>query len=129
MGLWKRYFALDNEKKLDKFAFVCIGRDWSYFISDTSSLKPGLLYARYRLRKVYDSPNVDPVSVEFDNNHPRVDERYYYINSNIDESNHTSQDGFQLDRKLHTKYWIIKVNTSTLVMDGVDTYYLGKSCE
>ena len=34
--LWKGYFALDNNKKLDKFAFVWVDRDWRYFISNTS---------------------------------------------------------------------------------------------
>ena len=51
-----------------------------------------MTYAREMLREVDDSPNADPVCVEFDINQPRVAERYYYSNFNIDESNCTSQD-------------------------------------
>ena len=39
------------------------------------------------------------------------------------------KDDFQLERKLQTKYWSTRVNTSILGMNYVDTYYLGKSCE
>ena len=90
------YFDLDNEKKLDKFAFVWFDRYRGYFISNTSSLKPGLAYARDRLRQVDDSPNEDPVCVEFDINQPRVAKRYYSINSKIYEINRTRQDYLQL---------------------------------
>ena len=128
-GMRKGYFDLDNEKNLDKLAFIWVDRDRRYFISNTSSLKPGMPYARDRLRQVYDSPNADPFSVEFDINQPRVSERYYSINTKIYESNRTRQDDFQLDRKLHSKDWSIRVNTSILGMNDVDTYYLGKDCK
>ena len=49
-GLWKGYFYLDKKKKLDKFAFVWVGRERWYFISNTSYLKPVMIYERYRLR-------------------------------------------------------------------------------
>ena len=58
-----------------------------------------------------------------------MDEIYYYINSNIDEINRTRQDYFQLERNIHTKYWSIRVNTSILGMNDVDTFYLGKNFE
>ena len=45
-GVWKGYFPIDNNNKLDKFALVCVDRDWSYLVSNTSSLKPGMPYAR-----------------------------------------------------------------------------------
>ena len=76
-----------------------------------------------------DSTNADPVRVEFDINKPRVDERYYSKNPKTDESNRTRQDNFQLERKPQNNYWSIKVNTSTLGMNDVDTYYLGKACK
>ena len=76
-----------------------------------------------------DSPNADPVCVEFEINQPRVAERYYSSNSKIDDSNRTRQDDFQLDRKLQTKDWSIRLNTSILGMNDVDTYYIGKDCE
>ena len=114
---------------MDKFSFVWIDRDRRYFISNTSSLKPGPPYARDRLRQVDGSLNADPVRVEFEINQSRVDEIYYSRNLNIDESNRMRQDDFQLDRKLQTKYWSIKANTPILGMDDVDTYYIGKACE
>ena len=76
-----------------------------------------------------DSPNADPVFVSSEINQPRVSEIYYSRNLKIDESNHTRQDNFQLERKLQTKDWSIKVNTSILEMDDVDTYHIGKACD
>ena len=67
-------------------------------------------YARDRLRQVDDSPNADPVRVEFQINQPRVAERYYSNNWKIDESNLTRQDDFQLERKIQNKDWSIRVN-------------------
>ena len=127
-GLWEGYFDINNEKKLDKFAFVWVDRDRRYFISNTSSLKPGMPYARDKLRQVNDSPNADPVRVEFDINQPRVAERYYSRNLMIDESNRTRQYDFQLERNLQAKDWSIRVNNSILGMNDVDTYYLRKAC-
>ena len=66
---------------MDKFAFIWVDRDLKYFIYNTSSLKPGMPYARNRFRKLYDSPNADPVRVEFEINQPRFAERYYSIYS------------------------------------------------
>ena len=86
-------------------------------------------YTTDKLRKVYDIPNADPVCVNFDINQPRVAERYYFRNSKIYERNRTRQNDFQLEREFHTKDCSIKVNTPILLMDGVDTYYLGKDCE
>ena len=68
-----------------------------------------------------DSPNADPVCVEFEINEPRVAERYYPSNSNIHESNRTRQNDFQLERKLQTKYWSTVVNNSILGINDVDT--------
>ena len=39
------------------------------------------------------------------------------------------QDDFQWEGKLNTKNWSIRFNNSILVINDVDTYYLGKSCE
>ena len=115
-GLWKGYFSLDDNTKLDKFAFVWVDRDWGYFIYNTPSLKHGVPYAMDRLIHVNDSPNADQVCVEFEFNQPRVDERYYPSNPNIDESNQTRQDYSQLERNLQTNDWSIRVNTSILGM-------------
>ena len=109
-GMWKGYFSLDKENKLEIFAFIWVDRERRYFICNTSSLKPGMIYARNRLIQVYDIPNEDPVCVEFEINQPRVAERYVSVNLRIDSSNHTRQDDFQLERKIYTKYWIIRVN-------------------
>ena len=87
------------------------------------------MYARYRLRQVDDIPNADPVHVEFEINQPKLAERYYSRNLKIDESNSTRQDYFQLERKLQTKDWSIRVNTSILGMNDFYTFYLGKYFE
>ena len=119
-GMWKGYFSIDNKKKFDKLSYVWVDRDWGYFIYNTTSLKPVVPYARDRLIQVDDSPNTDPVRVEFEINQPRVDERYYSRNPKIDESKLTRQDDFQLERKLQTNDWSIRVNTSILGMNDFD---------
>ena len=101
--LWKGYFALDNKKKLYKLAFVWVDRGQRCFIYNTSSLKPSMPYARYRLIQVDYCPNTYPFCVDFDINQPKVDEIYYSSYSNINESNRRSQDDFQLERKLQSK--------------------------
>ena len=75
---------------------VMIDRYRRYFISNISSLKYGMPYARERLRQVDDIPNADTVCVDFEINQPRVAERYYSRKLKIDESNRTRQDDFQL---------------------------------
>ena len=72
-------------------------------------------YERDRLRQVYDITNADPVRVEFETNQPRVDERYYSINSKIDDSNRTRQDDFQLDRKLRPRIGVSDLILQSLV--------------
>ena len=99
----KGYFGIDNEKKLNCFAFVWVDRDQRYFISNTPPYKNGLPYAWDRFRQVDDSRNENPVCVEFDINQPWVAKIYYSINPKIDESYRTRQDYFQLERRLHTK--------------------------
>ena len=89
--LWNGYFALDNENIFDKFGFFWIDRDRRYLVFNTSYLKPGIPYAREGLIQLDDSPNKYPVRVEFEINQPRVAERYYSINSKIDERNCTRQ--------------------------------------
>ena len=128
-GLWKGYFDLDNDNKLGKTALVWVDKDRIYFISNTSSLKHGMPYERDRLRKLDDSPHAYTVRVEFDINQPRVSEIYYSINQKIDQSNRKRQDDLQLDRKLQTKDWSIRVNTSVIGINDVATYYLGKTCK
>ena len=76
-----------------------------------------------------DSTITDPVRVEFEINQPRVAEIYYSRNSRIDGSNSMRQVDLQLERKLQTKDWSIKVNTSIFGIYDVDTYYLGKACK
>ena len=88
-----------------------------------------MTYERDRLRKVDDNPSADTVCVDFEINQPRVAEISYSIDSKVDESNHTRQDDLQLDRKLQTNDLSIRVNNSILVMDDVDTYYIGKACK
>ena len=75
-----------------------------------------------------DSTNAFLVRVEFDINKPRVAEIYYSSNSKIDENNRTRQDDLQLKRKLQNKDWDIRVNTSILGMNDVDTYCTGNAC-
>ena len=47
-------------------------------ISNSSSLKPVIPYARDRLRQVDDSPNAYPVRVKYEINQPRVAEIFIF---------------------------------------------------
>ena len=74
-----------------------------------------------------DSTNEYPVCVEFDIDQSRVDGIYYSGNLRIDDINRTRQYDLKWERKLQTKGWNIKVNTSILEIYDVDTYYICKA--
>ena len=109
-------------------AFVWMDRDRRYFISSRSSLHEGAPYSRNRLRQVDQTPNAPPVHVDLNIPQPKAAEIYYSTCARIDQHNRTRQDDFELEKKLGTKVWHIRVNHSILGMADVDTYYVGKQC-
>ena len=124
-GLWTK----DKHQEVERFAFVWMDRERRNFISNTSSLDEGKPYKRTRFRQEDKAKDADPEHVTFEIKQPKAAEVYYSACGKIDHSNRIRQNEFQMERKLETKQWDIRVNTSILGMIDVDTYLLGKQCK
>ena len=111
-----------------RIAFVWLDRERRYFIATGSSLKEGTPYERTRLWQVSQEPNAEPEHITFQIKQPKAAEKYYNAAGKIDYSNKIRQHEFQMERKLQTKCWHIRVNTSIIAMNDVNTWLLGKAC-
>jgi hypothetical protein len=109
-------------------AFCWMDRDRCYFISSASSRQPGRAYSRFRWRQVSPERNAAPVRVELDIPQPQGAELYYSACGMIDRHNRCRHDDLQLEKKLGTLDWSMRVNTSLLGMCIVDTWYAYSQC-
>jgi hypothetical protein len=57
---------------------------------------------------------------------PEAAELYYFVAASIDQHNRSRQDNLQLERKLGTHDWSLRVNLSILGMHIVDTWHAWK---
>ena len=116
-----------DEKGIPKYlSFVWVDRDRRYFISNASSLEPGIPYARNRLRQVV--PGQPPEMVNFAVPQPKAAEIYYSACGKIDQNNRVQQDDIKLEKKFETKDWSMRVNSSIFSLICVDTWYVYKGC-
>ena len=125
-----RYGLLSkDEYGLPKFlSFVWMDRERRYFISTTASLEEGRFYSRTRWRQIDLSPNADPERVELQIPQPKACEIYYDTCQKIDQHNRYRQDFLQLEQKLETNDWSMRVNLSIFGMIVVDTYLVYSQC-
>ena len=108
-------------------AFVWMDRERWYFIANTSSLTAGSPYSRVRWRQIASvESNEPPVRTELSIPQPMAAELFYSVAATIDQHNHHRQDNLQLERKLGTKDWSLRVNFSILGMHIVDTWLAWK---
>jgi hypothetical protein len=108
-------------------AFVWMDRERRYFIANTSSLKTGTPYTRSRWRQIAPiESNEDPVRVELTIPQPEAAELFYFVAASIDRHNRSRQDNLQLERKLGTHDWSLRVNFSILGMHIIDTWHVWK---
>jgi hypothetical protein len=120
--------ARDENGTPSMLAFCWMDRDRRYFISSASSLQPGRAYTRHRWRQVSDELNAAPERVELAIPQPKAAEIYYDACAMIDRHNRCRQDDLQLERKVGTMDWSMRVNTSLLGMCIVDAWYAYSQC-
>jgi hypothetical protein len=110
-------------------AFVYCDRDRHYFISTCSNVTGGVPVERTRLRQVSAvETNEPPEHIRIIQNVPKAAAIYYHSCGSIDRHNRYRQATLELEKKIQTKRWDARVNTSILGMIVVDAYLLMKGC-
>ena len=127
-GNRKGLICYDEHGIPELLAFVWMDRDRRYFISNTSSLDEGRPYHRQRWRQVDPAPNAEPERVDLVVPQPKAAEIYYDTCGKIDQHNRHRQDVLQLERKLETKWWWMRVGLSILGIVLVDTWLAASQC-
>lgn len=119
-------------KRCDRIALIAIlwvDRDRRYFISSTSSSKPGTHYVRFRWRQLSTEPGAQPERVKLTIPQPEAVEFYYSACAKIDQHNRCRQKDLQLERKIGTLDWSMRVNLSLVGMCVVDSWLAFKACK
>ena len=75
-GNYHGLYTIDNNNKLDKFAFVWVDRQRMTFVSNTSSLYLGEDFDRTRFWQVNKTPDADPEHVNVKVQQPAAAELY-----------------------------------------------------
>ena len=110
-------------------AFVWCDRERRYFISTADGIALGQSYQRKRMRQVQPvESNLPPEVVDLEVVQPKGAEVYYSTCAAIDQHNRWHQDDLQLERKLRTPRWDMRVGMSLFGMMIVDTYRVHKLC-
>ena len=96
-------------------AFVYCDKNRYYFVTTCSNMCCVDPIYRVRLRQVQPvESGASPESVAIALNVPRAAQVYYSANGAIDQHNWIRQDTVQLERKIQTKVWHKRVNTTIL---------------
>lgn len=121
--------AMHEDDMFRLLAFVYCDRDRRYFISTCSNVASGVPIVRRRLRQVLPvESQADPESVTITMNQPAASEIYYKACGMIDRHNRARQATLKLEKKMRTKTWHKRVNTSILGMIIVDSFLLHELC-
>jgi hypothetical protein len=98
--------------------------DWErrYFVPTAGSFEAGSPYQRCRWRQVDETPNAPPEQVMFTIAQPKIAEIYYITCGAIDKHNRLRQDDLRIEKKIKTKDWSRRVNSSIFSMIVVDTW-------
>ena len=126
-GDYKGVVHIDENTNYKLLSFVWVDRERRYFISNCSSLLPGLPYSRTRWRQVDDlTTGIEPDRLDVTIPQPKCAEIYYEACAMIDRHNRSRQDNLQIERKYVTLKWDMRVNLTILSIIIVDSYYLKK---
>ena len=117
----------DDDGNVDMMSFVWMDRDRHYFISSASSLELGRPFVRRRWRQIVEDNETAPENVELTVPQPKACETYYETCGMIDRHNRSRQDDLQLERKLGTMDWSMRVNMSIFGMIVVDSWLVDKA--
>jgi hypothetical protein len=120
--------AFNSYRETNFFPSDLMDRDRRYFITSASSLQPGRAYSRTCWQQVSEVQNAEPERVNLQIPQPEAAELYYSACGMIDRHNRCRQDDLQLEKKLGTLDWPMRVNTTLLGMCIVDTWYVYSQC-
>jgi len=99
-GDYEGVINIDNTTNHKLLAFVWADRERRYFISNCSSLSPGIPYSRMRWRQVADvETDMEPDRVEVSIAQPKCDEIYYETCAMIDRHNRSRNENLKVERK------------------------------
>ena len=107
-------------------AYCWMDRERRYFVATAGSLNEGKPYDRFRWRQVDQTPDASPERVNLIVPQPEASEIYYDTCGKIDQHNRHRQKTLQIERKLKTTNWAIRVNMTILGMIIVDTWLIWK---
>ena len=105
-------------------AIMWVDRDRRFFISTASSTAPSDIHTRTRWRQTNEGAQI--IDVPF--TQPKAVELYYSVCSKIDEHNRRRQDDLNIEKKLQTKSWAFRVNSTLLSMIVVDSWLVYDGC-
>jgi len=101
-------------------AMMWVDRERRCFVSSTSTSLPGNPYDRVRWRQMGEDAERVALNVKL----PQVAQAYYECCAQIDRHNRCRQNDLQLEHKLQTHDWSMRVNLSLLGMCVVDSWLL-----
>lgn len=105
-------------------AVMWIDRDRRYFISTASSVEPGEPHGRKRWRQTEEGAN--PVTITI--TPPKLIDLYYSVCGKIDRHNRCRQADLNIEKKVQTKSWAFRVNSTILSMVAVDSWLVYQGC-
>lgn len=117
----KSLVRLDENGRVQMGALMWIDQSRRYLVFTASSTEQSDPYTRLRWRAM-DNGDVEQVSVEV--RQPKVVQLYYSVASQIDKHNRCRQADLAIERKIGTKSWAFRVNSSILGMMVVDCWLL-----
>ncbi len=119
----------ENHHCFDLLAYVWMERDRRYFIASAGSMQEGVPYSRIRWRQTdEENKDADPERVQLVVPQPVACEMYYEACGKIDQHNQMRQDDLQLEKKLVTHDWSMRVGLSLIGICIVDTWLAYKEC-
>ena len=103
-------------------AMVHADRDRQYFISTDSGIERGIDIQHRRLRQVAPvETHASPVHQEVVIPQPKACSDYFKVNDLIDRHNRQRQDDLDLEKKIETKRWDMRMGCGFLGMVVIDT--------
>jgi len=108
------------EGTMKLMALMWVDRERRYFVSSTSTSLPGNPYDRVRWLQM--GEDAERVALKF--KLPQVAQAYYECCAQIDRHNRCRQNDLQLEHKLPTHDWSMRVSVSLLGMCVVDSWLL-----
>jgi hypothetical protein len=127
-GSRKGLLSTDASSGCQMMSFVWVDRDRRYFILSASSLCEGKTVARNRWTQRDKALNAEPELVDKRVSQPEVAVVYYSGCAKIDQHNRRRQADLQLETKIQTNDWSVRVNLSIFGMVVVDAFNLCRGC-